>query len=664
MLDRFVRHVGRRRFYPRLAPLLWREPKSFSHTPQRLRPALSNAARPEPAEREWFLGRFPEVARCVIQAAERVSQHVFDFLGTGSVDWGDSIDWHQDVQIGYRWPLKFYSQVSSTASNAIAADPKIPWELSRLHHFVTLGQAYWLTDDRRWSDEFFAQWESWLASNPCPYGINWTSAMDVAIRVVNLMWGCALVADAPGWTGEQDAYLNHSLRQHGLYIEHNLEIGVWDGQVVTASHYLANIVGLLCLGLLCSELPEAARWRRAGLRALMVEIERQILPDGANYEASTSYHRLAVEFFTIAALLCRRCGVELPRRFWERLERAYEYILYCTQPDGQVPAIGDGDDGRLLILSGYPVWERNDHRYLLAIGAVLFERADFRAAVGDCPADLLWLLGREGVESFDALPLTATSVSSRAFPEVGVYVIRHDNDHALLRIGKVGTDGLGGHTHNDALSLVLSLGGKPLLVDPGTYVYTSDVAARDRFRGTRAHNTICVDEEEINRFRLGDPFALMYDATPEVLVWQVDDSSVEWCARHDGYARLPSPVIHQRTVRYDRRQRVWIVEDWLQAEGKHHIEWWLHFAPGLQVRIEKGKDDLAIHADHAEMNVAVRGMNEWKAEIRADWVSPSYGVRVPAEALCLEGQCQRGCRIQARIRRVRRPVIEVEKTRE
>jgi len=423
MLDRFVRHVGRRRFYPRLAPLLWREPKSFSHTPQRLRPALSNAARPEPAEREWFLGRFPEVARCVIQAAERVSQHVFDFLGTGSVDWGDSIDWHQDVQIGYRWPLKFYSQVSSTASNAIAADPKIPWELSRLHHFVTLGQAYWLTDDRRWSDEFFAQWESWLASNPCPYGINWTSAMDVAIRVVNLMWGCALVADAPGWTGEQDAYLNHSLRQHGLYIEHNLEIGVWDGQVVTASHYLANIVGLLCLGLLCSELPEAARWRRAGLRALMVEIERQILPDGANYEASTSYHRLAVEFFTIAALLCRRCGVELPRRFWERLERAYEYILYCTQPDGQVPAIGDGDDGRLLILSGYPVWERNDHRYLLAIGAVLFERADFRAAVGDCPADLLWLLGREGVESFDALPLTATSVSSRAFPEVGVYVI-------------------------------------------------------------------------------------------------------------------------------------------------------------------------------------------------------------------------------------------------
>ena len=82
------------------------------------------------------------------------------------------------------------------------------------------------------------------------------------------------------------------------------------------------------------------------------------------------------------------------------------------------------------------------------------------------------------------------------------------------------------------------------------------------------------------------------------------------------------------------------------------MEWWLHFAPGLRVRIEKGKDDLAIHADHAEMNVAVQGMNEWKAEIRPDWVSPSYGVRVPAEALCVEGQCQRGCLIRARIRPV------------
>ncbi len=56
-----------------------------------------------------------------------------------------------------------------------------------------------------------------------------------------------------------------------------------------------------------------------------------------------------------------------------------EVILYLTGPDGCVPQIGDNDDGRLLILSGYPEWPRHDHRYLLALGAVLFHRGDFKA---------------------------------------------------------------------------------------------------------------------------------------------------------------------------------------------------------------------------------------------------------------------------------------------
>src|SRR4030095_4322274 len=62
---------------------------------------------------------------------------------------------------------------------------------------------------------------------------------------------------------------------------------------------------------------------------------------------------------------------------------------------------------------------------------------------------------------------------SRAFPNTGYVVMRSGRDHAVLDVGAHGFMN-GGHAHADALSLTLSLDGRPLLVDPGTATYTMD----------------------------------------------------------------------------------------------------------------------------------------------------------------------------------------------
>ena len=682
---------------------------------------------PKSEIRNWFSSRFPNAVEQKIAAADQICDHVFDFLGSGPTHWGDPIDWHQDVKSGHRWPVKFYTDYGSDElMPGKGVDVKIPWELSRLHHFVTLAQAWWLTGEQRYAEEFFAQWESWLAANPWLYGINWTCTMEVAIRAVNLIWARALLADAPGWASTfhvsrftfQRATLE-SLRQHGLFIEHNLEVSVRDGRIVAANHYLANICGLACLGLCCPELPDAGRWRRAGLKALEQEMKRQVLPDGFFFESSTSYHRLAVELFLIPALLARRCeegetrflrenGFLTPA-YWQRLEQMMEVILYITRPDGCVPQIGDNDDGRLLILSRYPDWPRHDHRYLLAVGAVLFGRGDFKAAaltpsglriadwglrIGDSPIadsgfdeirnpieEVFWLLGREGVEQFDALKPDPTPLGSRAFPHAGLYVIRsQDNgDYALVRTSTElrqdkETRGQGdkgtatgeqqpdispspllplspsqlptAHAHNDALSLELWVGGQPVFVDPGTYCYTSDLEARNLFRSTAAHNTVMVDGQEINRIPPDEPFRLERDARVRVLEWCVGDDEVRLVAEYDGDGCLARPVVHRRSVRYMLAEQTWLIEDLLQGAGKHAVEARWHFTPGMEPDVQTRRHGLAITVGGLQLDVAMTDVDQWSYRTERSWISPAYGVKQAAPILTMIAEFRSRCKLQ------------------
>ena len=70
------------------------------------------------------------------------------------------------------------------------SDVRVLWELNRLGHFITLARAYALTKDERYSAEFFSQLRSWDQQNPYGRGANWSCAMEVALRVMNLLAAC------------------------------------------------------------------------------------------------------------------------------------------------------------------------------------------------------------------------------------------------------------------------------------------------------------------------------------------------------------------------------------------------------------------------------------------------------------------------------------------
>ena len=592
---------------------------------------LDPGARCRAVESVWL--NYPEAIPATVDAAERICAHRFDLLGSGLTDLGPQIDWHRDFKRGYRWNPRAFS-AGLRYGNVIGADVKVPWELSRFQHLATLGKAYWLTSDDRYATEFVAQLTHWMAENPPQFGVNWACTMEVAIRAFNWLWGYAFFHDAPQVTPAFRRALAGSLLAHGRHVRQNLERGA-DG--ITSNHYLANLVGLVGLGLGCPIFRESQPWREFALAETFHEIERQVHADGGDYESSIPYHRLVSEMFLAVAILCRRNDVALPAPFSERLQRMLDFTLWYTKPNGLAPQVGDADDGRLHILAGYQGWDPRDHRHLLATGGAFFARQDWLRAAGPKTEESFWLLGTPPcVEP----PASKSTVGSRAFPDSGVYVMREGDLYLLITCGVVGTRGIGNHKHNDLLSFELHVDGQDLIVDPGSYLYTPEPVWRNRFRSTTAHNTVTVDGAEQNRFGGGGLFWLHPDATPRCLAWECTAEGDRFVGEHDGYTRLSPSVIHRREFRLDKRTRRIDVCDRLDGGGRHALVWNFTLAPGVTVR-QAGERQWEIGSGsvRALFRLAEMGPGEARRKARLEvveaWVSPRYGVKESARAIRL-----------------------------
>lgn len=533
-----------------------------------------------------WLAALPEVSRLrIIQDADRAANHIFDLLGSGPVQYGARIDWHSDPSSAHTWDPRQYWAWVRPARSPGGFELKAPWELSRCQHFVRLGQAAWITGDEKYAAAFASQVKSWLADNPWPLGVNWACPMEVAIRMVNWIWGLAFFNGSPALTDDLLAAIVRSLLQHGRHVRSNLE---WSPQYA-GNHYLANLTGLFFAGILLQGLtPEAQEWLVFSQGELEREILIQVNPDGMAFEASTSYHRLDCEFFLTALVFAEHNGISFSPAYRDRLTAMLEFIQAVTAPDGRVPQIGDNDSGRLQRLNTWanPDHEWSDFRYLLAVGAVLCDRPDWGLAAADQVEEALWLLGRPAVDYFRRLAGAAPPekpAALRVFPESGLVGYQREPFYLLFRLGNVGQKGMGGHAHADALAFELYFNGQPWLIDPGTFTYSGDYSLRNHFRSSLAHNTLTVDDQEIYPFHMDQLWNL--ESSSPVITHSIRETEygVEISAAHFGYQRLKDPVQVQRTLALHCITRTCRVEDAVLASGSHELVWTFQCSPHVQV---------------------------------------------------------------------------------
>lgn len=574
-------------------------------------------------DREFFADQSPRLDNSLAERAEKLYTRNYRFLNA-DFNFTESINWFLDPRSGNSWPKKFFKDIVYTGEDRLG-DIKLPWEVSRHQFLITLGQAYVVTQNEKYAKEIIDIIDSWMEENRPYIGIHWTSALEVGIRLISWIWAFHFIKKSNKLSDEFIKKFISFIWLHADYLENNLNIGRYSN-----NHLVGEASALAMAGLYFNEFKKADKWRRKGLSILGKEALIQILPDGGGVEQAASYLRFILEFFLLAFILASKNGVKVSDPAMSRLESAFDFIAYSRMPDGNTPNFGDSDDARAIFLGDNNYW---DFRGILALGAAIFMRGDFKWLAGQPSQELLWLGGRKCFNNFIKLKEKRPETTSVSYKESGYTILRDgwnkNANYLLFDSGSLGYKS-GAHGHADVLSVQVSCFGENIFADPGTYAYNLDQEFRNYFRSTKAHNTVTVDGNDQAKMN----GRMSWASIPEgkILNEYTSPEVDVVVAEHDGYMENSNPVSHQRCIIFPKTNPYFLIIDKLSSTGPHSYGLHYNLHPDMELYMDDGikvvtPNNLHVHMDiksSKKMDIEVIKGNK---DPIGGWYSHSYGHR-------------------------------------
>ncbi|SHK16651.1 Heparinase II/III N-terminus [Clostridium cavendishii DSM 21758] len=548
-----------------------------------------------------------------LKDAEELMEKKFKVLGVEINDNLEKIKWNVDYLSGYKWSNNFYKKIKLVDLNN-NADVKIPWEISRFQNLITLGQAYNIEKDEKYTKEFIEQIESWIKNNPFKGSVNWTCAMEVAIRAVNLIGALELFKESDLIDNKFLSKYNSILYAHGEFIINNLE-----NKKHTTNHYISDLVGLIWLGIYFKDYNKwSIKWLEFGVKELEIEVKKQVNEDGTDYETSTSYHRLVFELLIYTLIVCDKNNIELNSALKEKVKKMAYFIVKITKNNGLIPLIGDADDGRLFILNNYFTWRKDDFREVLRLAENYYNELYICEEYTNESIELILNRKKNLIDKKE-------DMISNEFPNGGYYLLKNENIYSLIRCGTLSCNGQGGHSHNDQLSLVLSVRNEDFFIDPGVFVYTSDYKKRNQYRSTFMHNTVVVNDDEQNEvsdYRL-------FEMKERTFGKLIDFNENEFSGSHFGYKNKHN-VIHTRNISITKNSLNIIDE--VTGNDKIHCKQIFMLSDKVKVDFDLDKNLILCNKD---VNLKVISDSK-EIKVEKSVYAPSYGIEKETQKIIIE----------------------------
>lgn len=490
---------------------------------------------------------------------------------------GSAIDWHKAPDTGKQWPQQFFGTIPYRTGNPYG-DARVMWEPARLQQLVALARAAHEASSEEQRRPLVTKIErcliSWWKANPPYTGIHYVSAMECALRIIAVCHALDIVRPwltSPDETWSSMIQLVHS---HAVLIQKRLSKHSSSG-----NHTIAEATGLLYAGALFPDWPQSDRWRSESLALLVESAGHQVLPTGEGMEQAFHYLTFISDLFGLTGALLDHQKQPIPPAITAAHQRSQTFLRHISQPSERTPNIGDSDSGHAL------------------------------------SPDLRW-----------SVPANHTFQTTMPAQYTIFRESSNDPVQAIWTHSPLGMAPCYGHGHADALALMLTANGEPILVDSGTYTYTGDAEWRTYFRSTRAHNTVTVNQQDqavqLGSFMWKHPYSSRL-----VRMETVSANRQIGVACHNGYqARFG--VTHWRAILYIAPGS-WVILDRMNGSGTHTLELNWHF----NIPLVSNGPRFAGHWKIYQVALTIQGGTTNYAigttqPIRG-WFSPQYGVKTP-----------------------------------
>jgi len=581
-----------------------------------------------------FPDQFDLIRKRSVDRAKQILSGRFDLLGR-KVDLTQPLNWRSDPGGSYRWERQFYADVQIYELPE-GVDVKYIWELNRHQFIAELCRAWLFTQDKKFAHRSRELIIDWIDSNPLYEGVNWTSALEVAMRAISWQWALAATSQWEGWREEELTLIGQSLKEHAQYLHDHLSL-----YSSPYNHLVGEATALYLLGCWLRGIDKASNWEQVGLEVLVEHGSTQFYEDGFCVEQATGYHFFTLGFLVQAIITARKSGKHF-RQLEQIVEKAFLAGAAFKQPDTCWPAIGDLDSARSIPVYPDDYW---DFRGICAIGAVLFRSRELKAVAEIPGQEILWLFGVEGIEIWEDLK-SEPQPPLHLLSESGYVIASKDrgdrSDWLLFDAGPlahgVHSDATPSvaHGHNDLFQILFFQNGRPVLVDSGMPSYAGEREWVDYFRIAQAHNTLEV---------VGRPWVQVAGR----LAWSNLSGTPELYANISrdvflmrGYIRIGEHNRLERNILMLPGQGLWVA-DLIECDSPRSVRWNWQMPIDNEPALEENYSEscqfvfnggiMATWSDNGALNPRVDISQKSKPEA---WQAEGYGKPIKGARLVCE----------------------------
>lgn len=469
--------------------------------------------------------------------------------------------WSAGFQTENTWSEKDFSGDISIGQREDIGDIRTNWELNRHFQFSCLAKNYYITGKKEYLDELTDLFEDWNKHNLFLHGAEWTSAMELGIRVNSWIYTFVFLSYAYEKYQVKEKVLLDEMA-HGILLMSDY-IVKHRAKFSSANNHL--IVEMFSVGM-AGILFDKKDWIKLSVGILTDELPKQNYDDGINKEMSLHYQGFVMEAYGLLWLALAKNKYDVPQIWKQYLTHMSEYMADCCGDYGEVVVFGDNDEGKLLDLQG----KIEDHyRYVLQLMGMLLDKkyTGFPLIENVC-----WIVSENQKEKYSDKSLYQPKLV--AHYKKGGYTVLRSRDHKVL-IGmdhaELGFGSIAAHGHADALSIQAFYEGKPVLVDSGTYNYHVPKSIRNEIRSTKAHNTVYVEgveqAEMLGPFLWGKRYKVESIAANENESWVEIDATISY-----------SGITHKRKTSFNFERKLVVVDNVDGADKT--VQVW-HVANGL-----------------------------------------------------------------------------------